>query len=324
MHTVLSLVSLSFVILGGYLALSALRCHTGWAGRRTLQLVVLGAPLVSLGVGLTGLFHFLGRTCFLASPPWDYTVAVALPLSMGLVALGGLGFGVIRLGLMVRLLTHRGTPAASEILVGIARLAEELGVAPPQLRVCVYHRPLALTYGFWRPTVLISTWVVEQLDQRELESVLAHELAHIVRRDYLIVWLATVLRDAFCYVPTSWMAYRQLQYEKELACDDLAIDTTCRPLALASALAKVWQQTAGGPGYGIAQPLVGAGDAMENRIERLLVTSPRREQAPCARRAAFSVGRVAPIALLGLAAAQLAILLAAMGCGPTSPVGKLL
>ena len=52
------------------------------------------------------------------------------------------------------------------------------------------------------------------------------------------MWLATVLRDAFFYLPTSWAAYRQLSHEKELICDDLAIGSTHRPLALASALAR--------------------------------------------------------------------------------------
>ncbi|GHO95812.1 hypothetical protein KSF_058600 [Reticulibacter mediterranei] len=53
-----------------------------------------------------------------------------------------------------------------------------------------------------------------------------HELEHVARRDYLIMFLATVLRDAFFYMPTSWIAYRQLQREKELVCDDLTVGVT--------------------------------------------------------------------------------------------------
>src|SRR3546814_9657752 len=51
--------------------------------------------------------------------------------------------------------------------------------------VCGADRPLALTFGFRRPTVLLSDWMVRCLDVHELESVLAHEVGHVVRRDSL-------------------------------------------------------------------------------------------------------------------------------------------
>src|SRR3546814_19887548 len=51
--------------------------------------------------------------------------------------------------------------------------------------VCEADRPLALTFGIRRPTVLLSDWMVRCLDVHELESVLAHEVGHVVRRDSL-------------------------------------------------------------------------------------------------------------------------------------------
>src|SRR5260221_452291 len=122
------------------------------------------------------------------------------------------------------------------------------------------------------PAFLPSPWMDRHLDHPELEGVLAHELEHVGRRDYPVMWLATVLRDAFFYLPTSWAAYRQLSHEKELVCDDLAAGSTHRPLALASALAKVWQDAVEEPGFvrlGLAQPLLGAGESINGRIERL-------------------------------------------------------
>ena len=68
--------------------------------------------------------------------------------------------------------------------------------------------------------MLLSTWMVDHLDQQELEAVLMHELVHAHRRDYLLNWVALLLRDAFFYLPTSRIAYRQLHYEKELASDE--------------------------------------------------------------------------------------------------------
>jgi beta-lactamase regulating signal transducer with metallopeptidase domain len=190
----------------------------------------------------------------------------------------------------------------------------------------VYDRPLALTCGLFRPTVLLSTWMVEHLDRRELEAVLAHELEHVARRDYLVTWLATMLRDAFFYLPTSWAAYRQLQQEKELACDDLAAGATHRPLALASALAKVWQHAVEGPRFarlGTAQSLTGVDESINDRIERLLATpQPLPKTAPV-RIGMWSGSIAALVGLLVLEAANVAIMLTLMGCGPALLLGKL-
>src|SRR5205823_14023272 len=106
------------------------------------------------------------------------------------------GMGLVRLLLMARVVARRGGPAGPELQALANDLAGRLGAAGPRIQVCGYNHPLALTYGLWRPTVLLSTWMVEQLDARELEAVLAHEIGHVARRDYLVTWLALVLRDA--------------------------------------------------------------------------------------------------------------------------------
>lgn len=324
MHPLLGLSSMLIVLLTGALLLGVLRRMRGWARRRDLQLLVLAAPVVSLGLGLGSLHHFTGRICFVGAPPWDYRLGVALPLWMGLIALGGLIAGLLRLALMYRVLSQRGAPAGAEVQAVAARLADHLGVARPCVRLCAYGRPLALTYGLLRPTVLLSSWIVERLDPSELEAVLAHELGHVARRDYLVVWLATMLRDAFVYLPTSWAAHRQLLREKEPACDDLAVGATRRPLALASALAKVWQPALDGPHISLAQPLTERGDAIAGRIERLLRVPQPAAGTARARLVALGVGMWALAALLALQGANIALLLAPMGCGPSSPLGKLL
>lgn len=324
MHTLLALASMLLVLLLGYVALTFLPRLRGWAQRRDLQFLVLALPVVSLGLSTAALYHFAGRACFLGTPTWDYTLGVALPLGMVVVALGGLGLGVIRATLMSRLVARRGSPAGPELRALAADLADRLGAPRPRVLVCPYGRPLALTCGLLRPTVLLSTWMVEQLDRRELEAVLAHELGHAARRDYLVIWLATVLRDAFVYLPTSWGAYLQLQREKESACDDLAVGTTSRPLALASALAKVWEQAVGGTALGPAQALADAGEAIEVRIERLLGGSKAVPDSPRSRLVALGVGVSALVGLLALEALTVVVMLAPMGCGPAAPLARAL
>ena len=140
-----------------------------------------------------------------------------------------------------------------------------------------------------------------------------------------MMWLATVLRDAFFYLPTSWAAYRQLSHEKELVCDDLAIGSTHRPLALASALAKVWQHTANGACYvqfGAAQQVIGAGESINERIERLLDAPPATENKQRSRMGTLRVSIPAFAGIVLLEAANVAVLLTLMGCGPALLSGR--
>jgi hypothetical protein len=150
----------------------------------------------------------------------------------------------------------------------------------------------------------------------EIEGVLAHELAHIARRDHALVWLVVLLRDAFWYLPSSRAAFRKFQYQQELACDDLAVGVTGRPLALASALAKVWQAALGlrlalVAGVGLA----GANTDVEGRIRRLM-----EERQPLVGDAGHQPGPLmraggAAVAILGMQSMNVALLLVPMGCG---------
>jgi len=75
------------------------------------------------------------------------------------------------------------------------------------------------------------------------------------------------------YLPGGWYALRVLEADEELAADALAVSTTGRPLAMASALAKVWRAVsisestswAGLPAYA-----VGSADLLEERLNRLV------------------------------------------------------
>ena len=313
MPSLLAVSSLVLVMLGGYGVLGLLRRVEGWGHRRDLQVGILALPFASLITGIAGLHHVAGRTCFLTVPPWDYTVGLAVPLAMGAVALGGVGLGVVRLGLVSRVVARGGTPAAPALQTLADHLADQLGAPRARVLVSPSSRPVAVTCGLRRPILLLSTWMVDHLDRRELESVIVHELGHVARRDYVMIWLATMLRDAFFYVPTTRIAYRQLQVEKELACDDLVVAVTKRPLALASALAKVWHTALGGPGLEAAQPFAEAGEWIEGRIARLMISAEPAAGSPST--AAGGAGTSAFMSLLTLPVAAAIVTLMPLGCG---------
>jgi Zn-dependent protease with chaperone function len=305
-----------------------LRSLADWTLRRIMQLFVLFIPFFSLGVN--ALHPFLSHDCFHALPSWGELLEVALPCGMLAIVCGAICWGMIRWLFMLRLIARRGFPASADLEKITARLCKQLHVRQPRLLLCVYDGPLAFTCGVFQPTILLSSWMMEQLDQQELEGVLAHELKHVARKDYLVVLLATILRDAFFYIPTSWIVYRQLQREKEIICDDLAVEATHRPLALASALAKVWvhaTDTTDSVSMSGAQLLAEAHPTIHNRIQRLMSWRNPATSAHSTQRAHAMTFRASIATLLSLLAVQSAnfiLVLALVGCVPLSLLENLL
>lgn len=76
--------------------------------------------------------------------------------------------------------------------------------------------------GLRRPFVLLPTWVAEapEEDQRAL---LAHELAHLRRRDPLAAWLQLLIQAWLWWNPAVWWLNRRIRVERELCCDDLVL-----------------------------------------------------------------------------------------------------
>ena len=317
MHTTLSLLSLLFLAFGSFLALGSLRFLTNWSRRRALQCFILATPLLCLIIDIWTI-------CVLGALSWNALVSFVLLLAMLLIALGALGLGLVRLALLTRFIARQQGMIDPHLQELAERLAQRLHAPHPRVLLCSNDRPLALTYGLLRPRVLLSTGLLDLLDAAEREAVLAHELEHMARRDFLLNWVATILRDAFFYLPTSHIAYRQLQDEKELACDDLVVSATHRPLALASALAKVWLRAVepAHPGrLSAAQSIEGVGAPLKGRIERLLALSEPSSALIQSRPGRFPSGISTVMSLLTLQAASTILMLVVMGCGTKALFG---
>lgn len=210
-------------------------------GRRSLALAVLSAPAFVLGMTVLHLMPRFWEGCALLAG-WDQLVSLVLLIALAIVTAAALALNLTRLVLVERLLAACPPLLDEDIKQRTAAFAGMLKVNPPDMRVLTTDAPLALSGGVRRPVIVLSSWLIEHLDARELDAVLAHELAHVVRRDSHIRWFARILRDATFYLPGSWHARTVLEADQELRADGLAIELTQRPLALANALAKVWRQ----------------------------------------------------------------------------------
>lgn len=126
-------------------------------------------------------------------------------------------------------------------------LAVRAGITPPEIRLRRNCPGGAFTTGIRRPWIAIDPALAAALDRQELDALLAHEVAHIRRRDPLVTVLTGVARDLTFFLPAIHLATLGLRREQEEAADDLAASCTRRPGALASTILKVWEAQTGRP-----------------------------------------------------------------------------
>jgi beta-lactamase regulating signal transducer with metallopeptidase domain len=77
--------------------------------------------------------------------------------------------------------------------------------------------------GWMRPVVLLPASTLTGLSPAHLDALLAHELAHIRRHDYLVNLVQTVIETLLFYHPAVWWVSRRIREERENCCDDIAV-----------------------------------------------------------------------------------------------------
>jgi HEAT repeat protein/beta-lactamase regulating signal transducer with metallopeptidase domain len=80
-----------------------------------------------------------------------------------------------------------------------------------------------LVIGHMKPLILVPVAALSGLSPRQLEAILAHELAHIRRHDYLVNLVQTVIETVLFYHPAVWWVSNQVRILREHCCDDLAV-----------------------------------------------------------------------------------------------------
>ena len=110
---------------------------------------------------------------------------------------------------------------------------------------------LLATWGWRRPRILIPACALGWSDER-VRTVLAHEIAHVARRDWLVQSMAETLRALLWWNPLAWLACRALRHDSELACDDAVLRCGVGPTAYADELLQIARIVAPGRPAGAA------------------------------------------------------------------------
>ncbi len=107
------------------------------------------------------------------------------------------------------------------------------------------HTTTPLTLGFMKPIILFPVKAFTGLSEKEIEAIIAHELAHIVRNDYLFNIIQSIIEILFFYHPAVWTISNSIRDEREHSCDDIAIQLTGDKITYAKALtnAEIFSNT---------------------------------------------------------------------------------
>jgi uncharacterized protein (TIGR03435 family) len=167
----------------------------------------------------------------------------------------------------------RGGEASTDahLLSTVNAVAKRIGVLRP-VRVLVSSLadgPAAV--GWLRPVLLFPPAAAMGLTPQQLEAVIAHELAHVKRHDYLVNLIQVVAETVFFYHPVVWWTSTQIRAERELCCDDIAVRASGDPIDYARALTMLARQQLGAPALSMAA----TGGSLVHRVQRLLGATPR-------------------------------------------------
>jgi beta-lactamase regulating signal transducer with metallopeptidase domain len=118
--------------------------------------------------------------------------------------------------------------APAHLLAVIARVAEKLGVRPPRVAVSAQiFQPLVACMG--RPRLLWPATMSDPDVVDRSDGIIAHELAHLARRDHYLVYAELVVSVLCWWNPLMWLIRRSLRETRELACDAVAMVVAAQP-----------------------------------------------------------------------------------------------
>ena len=204
----------------------------------------------------------------------SWSAAVVIPWLLGVVLLSA---RVVCGWYQVRRLraTHKQS-VAEAVLLRATAIAERLRVSRPFQIAQSAAVQVPAVVGWFRPLVLLPLSALTGLPSAQLDAIIAHELAHVRRHDYIVNIIQTAIEVLLFYHPACWWISRQIRSEREHCCDDLVVTVCGDPVGYASALTELESLRGRTPALGLAAtdgPLL-------RRVRRLLGPSAANESGP--------------------------------------------
>jgi|GEM_PF-3232330 len=181
----------------------------------------------------------------------------------------------LRLGIgwlyVTRLKTRFSEPVPVELETSFSRLIERAGIRMGVVlrQTTVYSE--AVLVGWIKPAILLPMSVVSEMSTDHIEAIIAHELAHIKRFDYLFAGIQALIETVLFYHPAVWWVSRQVRIEREHCCDDLAVHILNDKPLYARALYELETRRTGFNRFALSAQ----DGSLASRIRRLTTSSGR-------------------------------------------------
>ena len=195
-------------------------------------------------------------------------------------------------------LGSRSTAAGGRWTEAEAAVRRQLGIRRPVRVLVTRHPALLVTWGAISPVILLPadarSWPPDRI-----RLVLAHEMAHLVRRDWAIQLAAEVTRALNWFNPLFWLACDTLRRESEYACDDIVLDLGIGGTSYASHLLDLARTFSVHGRTWLPAPSIARPSTLERRVRAMLNPQVNRRPVSLLRRgglAAVLLGIALPIA----------------------------
>ncbi len=167
-----------------------------------------------------------------------------------------------------RLKNYRTRPVGEKWQKKLGVLASKLQVSKSVrlIESAIVKTPMVI--GHLKPVILVPVGVLSGLPSEQMEVILAHELAHIRRYDYLVNLFQKTIDLLFFYHPAVWWMSAMVRTEREHCCDDLAVEISGDSITFAKALANIQEMSTSYPQVALA--FMGRKKRILSRVNRLL------------------------------------------------------
>lgn len=217
-----------------------------------------------------------------------------------------MALGLLWIERTLRRNASRHDPVQARWQARLSQMAQAFGITRQVRLRIVEVLASPVTAGWWRPVVLVPAALAARMPPDLLEALLAHELAHVRRHDYLVNLLQNVIETLLFYHPAVWWLSNSIRAERELIADDFAARQLGEPRRLALALSELERLQFST--HHLAQAANG-GNLMD-RIKHLMRPAPQ------------ALNWKAAIPMLGLALACVAIYAEATSAEATTAKNK--
>ena len=203
----------------------------------------------------------------------------------------------------LRRLQQNVTPADATLRERLAALMKHWGITRHVELLVSAAVEVPTVLGFLKPVILLPLTATSGLSEDQVSVLIAHELAHVRRHDFLINAMQAVIETLLFYHPAVWWISRRIRQEREHCCDDMVVSFGTSRVVYAKALTEMESLR---PSVGLAMAVNST--SLLPRIQRILQANASGGQA---HRLNISIAAIVPMIVI-------AVLLAVVACKNTS------